>query len=509
MFLAERSKGSAEPRVEPKLEPKLEPAVDDLLGSSTAVGPSGLVGLHELADRSRQVARAEVSAASDEALCAAAVELEAVRAVVDAAQLHVLGELEARGVCDREVGLGTASWLAERTHANRSAAATRVRLATKLRAGLDAVDAALSDGRITFDHARVLADAANPRIADQVADHQHELVDHAQRAPFAIWRNALAARCELWDQDGGYDPARELARNRLHLDPVGDTVSVSGELVGEAALTATQILERTTDVIWRRFQRDHDEAPELEIPARSTLRALALVELLRLGAGNESGSAPAVDLTLIAEVAPARPTDDERDRELDRDPDRRPVGCDPTTGARAEDGPAGAVPARPVAPPAADPASPRADAAVQSVVIARLRTPDGRSIDLERSRHLLCDPVFHPLLVDHRQVPLALGRSVRLATPAQRRALGVRDGGCVFPGCDRPPGWCDAHHIQPYEAGGQTDLSNLALLCRSHHGVTHRRGWSLHVEPDGTLVWTTPAGRRLVRHDPSRRLVAA
>jgi len=43
--------------------------------------------------------------------------------------------------------------------------------------------------------------------------------------------------------------------------------------------------------------------------------------------------------------------------------------------------------------------------------------------------------------------PLALGRSTRVVSPAQRHALTVRDRGCVFPACDRPLAWCDAHHL--------------------------------------------------------------
>ena len=73
----------------------------------------------------------------------------------------------------------------------------------------------------------------------------------------------------------------------------------------------------------------------------------------------------------------------------------------------------------------------------------------------------------------------------------------MRDGGCVFPGCDMPAGWSDAHHITPWEHGGTTDLPNLALLCRHHHGVTHRTGWTMTTQPDQTFTWTTPTGRTL------------
>ena len=402
----------------------------------------------DLAERCRKAAGVDVSFASDAELCAAAVELEAGLAALQAAQLHVLAELETREVCDRQFGLSTASWLADRTRLPRGVAASRVRVATKLRRQLDGVDGALSDGRIGLDHAKAMAESANPRIADRVADHQGQLVDHAQHAPFAIWRRTLAELCELWDQDGGYDPARDRARNRLHLNPVGDTMVVSGELVGETALVVGQAIEREADQLFHRYHRDHELTPDCEMPSRATLRAEALADLCRRAQGTQPGQSPTTDITLVARLDEPSPIESTEPVET-----REPMA---------------------------------------------LRTPDGARLDPARYAHLLCDPVLHPLLVDQRQVPLALGLAVRLATPGQRRALAIRDGGCVFPGCDRPPGWCDAHHVQLYEQLGPTDLFNLALLCRYHHGITHRRGWAMEPDPEGGFRWTTPSG--LVLH---------
>jgi hypothetical protein len=56
---------------------------------------------------------------------------------------------------------------------------------------------------------------------------------------------------------------------------------------------------------------------------------------------------------------------------------------------------------------------------------------------------------------------------------AQRRALAIRDGGCVEPGCTAPPEWCDAHHKWHWAHGGPTDLANLELRCRRHHITAH------------------------------------
>jgi hypothetical protein len=74
---------------------------------------------------------------------------------------------------------------------------------------------------------------------------------------------------------------------------------------------------------------------------------------------------------------------------------------------------------------------------------------------------------------------LGYGRSRRIASASQRRALAARDGGCVFPGCDHPPDWTEAHHITPWNQGGKTDLDNLCLLCDHHHDHHRRAGWRI------------------------------
>ena len=139
----------------------------------------------DLSGRCRQAATADVSAASEDELLAAATGLVGVRAMLDAAEAHVLGELQVRGTTDRCFGLRTAGWVAHETRADRGAVHRRVKLGCQLRSTLDTVDAALSDGAITVEHAQVLADAvANPRVAEPVAAAQAVFVADAQARPF-------------------------------------------------------------------------------------------------------------------------------------------------------------------------------------------------------------------------------------------------------------------------------------------------------------------------------------
>ena len=91
----------------------------------------------------------------------------------------------------------------------------------------------------------------------------------------------------------------------------------------------------------------------------------------------------------------------------------------------------------------------------------------GETITIEAARRLACDADIAAVLVNGRSEILDLGRTKRLASSAQYKALVIRDGGCRFPGCDRPPGWCQAHHIVEWPDGGLTNLDNLALLMSS------------------------------------------
>jgi hypothetical protein len=85
---------------------------------------------------------------------------------------------------------------------------------------------------------------------------------------------------------------------------------------------------------------------------------------------------------------------------------------------------------------------------------------------------------------------IAYGRAKRLATPAQRRALAARDGGCTRPGCTLPPGWCEAHHVIPWAQDGPTDLANMALVCPRDHQLLDR-GWDVQMIA-GVPHWLAP-----------------
>ena len=83
------------------------------------------------------------------------------------------------------------------------------------------------------------------------------------------------------------------------------------------------------------------------------------------------------------------------------------------------------------------------------------------------------------LVLDSAGVVIDFGRKQRLLSPQARRALEARDKHCVWPGCDRPPRWCDSHHRREWRLGGPTAVADSALLCGRHHQLRHRGGWQL------------------------------
>lgn len=97
----------------------------------------------------------------------------------------------------------------------------------------------------------------------------------------------------------------------------------------------------------------------------------------------------------------------------------------------------------------------------------------------ETARRLACDAGVTRIITDGPSEILDVGRRTRTVPPALRKAVVLRDGGCAYAGCDRPPPWCDVHHIEHWADGGSTSLANLTLLCRHHHRLLHEGRWRL------------------------------
>jgi len=99
--------------------------------------------------------------------------------------------------------------------------------------------------------------------------------------------------------------------------------------------------------------------------------------------------------------------------------------------------------------------------------------------------------VFHP-----DGTILDFGREQRFFGRKQKEALAILWGGCAAPGCDRPPSWCEAHHIVYWKRDhGNTDLADGILLCRHHHLLFHNNGWEIRRDHNNRYWLIPPPGQ--------------
>ncbi|MFN7148680.1 MAG: DUF222 domain-containing protein [Microthrixaceae bacterium] len=436
-----------------------------LLANRPADTAATLRGLVDLAAGAlERAARLDVDQVDAATLRHATLQLERLRRATDSAEAHTLHRLDHLRETDLTAGHATSRWLAHQAGLPAGIARRRLALANRL-AALPAVDEALTEGTIGVDHAQVFADVVNDRNAADMAPLLPDLIQAARGTRFRRWKAHVTALASLLDQDGCHDPAADLAANRLTLSPSSDFMLVRGELAGEHALTVHDTLNAIADELFQQYSRDHATFPELQVPPRSTLLALALEEVCRraLAVDRASTRPPRVEATII----------------IDARADATGPGWDGSgwdgsgwdgSGWDGND--------------------------VRAIEDAwRIQDLMGSPLPAASLPTFLCDPVLYAALLDSLGLPVDMGRSVRTVTPAQRRALVLRDGGCTFPGCECPAAWTDAHHIDEWDAGdGPTDLDNLLLLCRRHHRVAHRAGWQVTLDIDGWSIWRTPSG---------------
>ncbi|MQA85550.1 MAG: DUF222 domain-containing protein [Streptosporangiales bacterium] len=124
--------------------------------------------------------------------------------------------------------------------------------------------------------------------------------------------------------------------------------------------------------------------------------------------------------------------------------------------------------------------------------------PDGSPIPAEDARRIAQNAGLSRVIVGPDSLPLDVGREHRLVTPAIRKALEVRDRGCVVEGCTMPAAWCEADHVQPWFLGGQTSLANTALCCPAHNRFKNRH-------PDRVEITRHPGGKITYRIQRTHR----
>lgn len=388
------------------------------------------------------LAAADVARLADGVLEETVLATERLAARLDALRAVLSVELAGRDITDTNEGMRTGAWIAAQTHTPTNVARQRVRVATELHDSFEGFAQALAAGRIGWAHVeQICASARHPTAAEHLASIQDELLELVPTMTFTAWQNHV----------------RRVARHaQVHNHN-----------------------DRDRDINKAYDAGERGRADRLEMRQRPD----GTVTLK----GRFSG-VNAAKLTHILDTA--------TDRRWRQARDLQQATCGETT-----------VPTRCElrAEALIDLLADTTTAATHVQVVLHTQdsdpgwftTPDGHHLTADDVACDLCDAAYQLLTLDPADLPLRLGRSARLATPAQRRAAYARDGGCVFPGCETPPRWCDLHHVEDWYRGGDTDIELLATLCRHHHGVTHRKGWTMVATGDGAFTWTTPTGRTL------------
>jgi hypothetical protein len=336
----------------------------------------------------------------------------------------------------------TMSWLRRCCGMTVKAAAYRVHLARTLGELPAALDSARA-GRASFSNVAMIAHLADDVGLEEVAPYVDSLVRAAETLePHQMRTVTQAARLRI-------DPDGVLAEdNHAHEcrwfdcdQTYGGVFVLSGQLDAEGGA----LLKKAIDALSHGMTRG-------ETRVASQRRADALVDLaaMQLRCGDHRdvhGQRPHLTVTVSAATL--------RSDTLDSGSDARP----------AELGGVGPIHPETARRIACD--------AVRTVVTVAMPADDAAWTPTAPA------------------MPLSVGRATRTIPAPIRTALVLRDQGCRFPGCDRPPAWTDGHHIIHWADGGATELENLVSLCRLHHRRVHEQGWRIHIA-DGVAVVEPP-----------------
>lgn len=388
-----------------------------------------------------------------------------------AVQLAVVRELDNRS----DSSLGDASLAAKLGHRgaveaveyptrSTRAGAQRLVRASRNLSKLPTVDAAVERGDVSIDQAEVICAKLVPTLrvasAEDVAGAEEQLCQLAATLPADALRDAAAAWADALDPDG-VEPSEEAAMQKRFFT-VGAVrkglAKISGLLPTEHAATVRALLDAYANP---KSSRSVSFEPA-EVPAQPEDRRTAgqrRADVLRdvFAAGARDAAAPVMGgahPTLLVTI-------DHADWEARRG------------GAWVDGEPA--------------------------------------PLSFRSAEQLACGGGVQSVVFGDNGELLHLGRAQRVFTPAQRRAIAVRDRGCIIPGCTIPARWCEVHHVSAWRHGGRTDVGNGVLLCWFHHRQIDLGPWQVRMvggAPEVRWVYGSHAGpwarpvHRLVRPRP-------
>jgi hypothetical protein len=374
-----------------------------------------------------------------------ATAMRQLSTVVTRAQGLLLTVLAAAGDVAEESGARSAGdWYAAATRHDHRPATGLDRLARSLDLHYPHLGSAVLDGRVNLEQARVIAhalddlptDEVSPEVRERAELHLIALAD--DWAPTPLRRLARKVLEVVAPELGEETERKALEREerhaadhtRLALTPLGDgTTRLTGRLPDATAARLRTYLEAFASP-----RRTASAGDGEHLPIRR-LWGLALTDLLE---------------ALPATVLPSH-------------------GGTATTVTVHLD-------------------HHQLTASLEQAGIATLETGD--TITAAQARRLACQARILPAVLGGKSEVLDLGRSQRLHSAAQRKAIRLQHHQCQTVGCTVPAAWCETHHPHAWSAGGSTDLDNAALLCSHHHHRAHDTRYLTQLLPNGDHRFT-------------------
>lgn len=318
---------------------------------------------------------------------------------------------------------------------------------------VDAAEARLLDDARSFGPSdlKVLADRVLAHVAPEIADEE------------------LRRRLEETERRAYADRALTLS-----VDRVSQQTRISGRLPAEMGAILAAAL---APLAKRRASLMTEPLNAVDDRTASQRRADALIELCRV-----AGRSPVAGACRVAAACRVPGGSDATADDANGDPG------DPGGGATA----ASRIPRRPIGRSGVT-VNVTVDYDVLNEKLGVGMLDNAQLLTPESVRRIGCDAGVLPAVMNSAGQVLDLGRTQRLWAGAARRAIILRDRGCVFPACDRPPEYTDIHHIKHWSRGGRTDLTNGALLCGFHHHLIHHGDWQIRMGADGLPEVIPPA----------------
>lgn len=387
--------------------------------------------------------------------------LQRVEGLTTVAMARAIRRLDAAGGVADDGASSSTAWLAEHTGRSRRSATRTVRLGSTLD-DLPATAAALADGSIAPESADAIVQTARDGSLGSPAEAEAALIDVATTEGPERVRQVARARAQ--ERDGAAmlrDENRQHQRRRASLTPRDDGM---WHLAADVSGTVGNKLRTLLDVF------DVPDAPETpegqrRRPDQRMADALEAVADAALGLGDlpTHGGVARPHVSVIVDLATF-------DADL-TDPDD---------------------PSRPVRP----------DHPIWAE-LSGAETEWAGMLSPQAARGLCCDAGVSRIVTIGPSQVLDVGRETRNWSASQRRAVNARDRSCRGPGCRRPIGWTQIHHLQWWENDGVTSVDNGLAVCTACHDLIHNRGW--HAELDVTtaaVTWTSPDRRRTVVTHP-------